>query len=78
MTILFTTWYLLDWQYPEWLWIILGIVFTYALYKRMKRLVDIIKNNGVVNSLDKHLGGYQLHLHWRSGLGQMQKVPLYW
>ncbi|MBT5955144.1 MAG: hypothetical protein HOG97_00125 [Candidatus Marinimicrobia bacterium] len=46
MTILFTTWYLLDWQYPEWLWIILGIVFTYALYKRMKRLVDIIKNNG--------------------------------
>ena len=45
MTILITTWYLLEWQYPQWLWIILGISFTYVLYKRIKRLVNIIKNN---------------------------------
>jgi len=45
MTILFTTWYLLDWHYPQWLWIVLGIFFGYVLYKRINRLVNIIKNN---------------------------------
>ena len=45
MTILFTTWYLLDWHYPQWLWIVLGTFFGYALYSRINRLVNIIKNN---------------------------------
>lgn len=46
MTILFTTWYLLDWHFPQWLWIVLGVLFTYILYKRIKQLVSIIKHGG--------------------------------
>ena len=44
MTILFTTWYLLDWHYPQWLWIVLGIIFAVILYKRLYRLVKMIKS----------------------------------
>ncbi|MBC8311998.1 MAG: hypothetical protein H8E72_06800 [Candidatus Marinimicrobia bacterium] len=43
MTILFTTWYLLDWHYPQWLWIVLGVIFVYILYKRFNRLIKMIK-----------------------------------
>ena len=46
MTILFTTWYLLDWHYPQWLWIVCGIVFGYYAYARIKRLVKAIKHGG--------------------------------
>ena len=46
MTILFTTWYLLDWHYPQWLWIVCGIVFGYYAYTRIKRLVKAIKHGG--------------------------------
>jgi len=46
MTILFTTWYLLDWNYPQWLWIVCGIVFGYYAYARIKRLVKAIKDGG--------------------------------
>ncbi len=60
MTILFTTWYLLDWQYPQWLWIILGISFTYFLYKRIKRLVNIIKNNRGRRFTRKASGGLSI------------------
>jgi hypothetical protein len=46
MTILFTTWYLLGWNYPLWLWIACGVVFTYYAYARIKRLVKAIKHGG--------------------------------
>ena len=60
MTILFTTWYLLDWHYPQWLWIILGIFFGYALYKRVNRLVNIIKNNGSRRFTQQASGGLSI------------------
>ena len=44
MVILITTWHLLDWHYPQWLWIVLGIIFAVILYKRLHRLVKIIKS----------------------------------
>ena len=43
MTILFTTWYLLGWNYPLWLWVVCGIIFVYYVYARIKRLVKAIK-----------------------------------
>ena len=46
MTILFTTWYLLGWNYPQWLWIVCAIVFGYYAYARIKRLVNAIKQGG--------------------------------
>ena len=46
MTILFITWYLLGWSYPEWLWIVCGAVFFYYAYIRVKRLVKAIKEGG--------------------------------
>jgi len=60
MTILFTTWYLLDWHYPQWLWIVLGIFFGYALYRRINRLVNIIKGNGNRRFTQQASGGLSI------------------
>ena len=60
MTILFTTWYLLDWHYPQWLWIVLGIFFGYALYRRINRLVNIIKGKGNRRFTQQASGGLSI------------------
>jgi len=60
MTILFTTWYLLDWHYPQWLWIVLGIFFGYGLYRRINRLVNIIKENGNRRFTQQASGGLSI------------------
>ena len=46
MVILFTTWLLLGWQYPNWLWIFCGIIFIYYVFNRFRRLFNAIKYGG--------------------------------
>ena len=45
MVILFTLWLILKWQFPIWLWVISGILFTGSIVKTSKGIRDLSKGN---------------------------------
>ena len=45
MVILFTLWLILEWQFPIWLWVISGILFTGSIVKTSKGIRDLSKGN---------------------------------
>ena len=50
MVILFTFWYILGWQFPTWLWVLSGILFSLKLRKTVKRIVSDIRRESLKKS----------------------------
>ena len=47
MVILFTFWYILAWQFPTWLWVLSGILFSLKIRKYVKQIIADIRGEQV-------------------------------